>query len=53
MTKNEFIKKVVDQFEISNLDLDKLSNQLDSYKSFLKEKNAEMNLTRLDKDDII
>lgn len=53
MTKNEFIKKVIDKFGITKLDIDKLSKQLDVYKDFLQAKNAEMNLTRLDKDDII
>lgn len=53
MTKQEFIKKVVDKFGISNLDTEKLSKQLDVYKDFLQQQNAQMNLTRLDKDDII
>ncbi len=53
MTKNEFIDKTIKMFEISNINKDKLSNQLDAYKSFLQEQNAKMNLTRLDKDDVI
>ncbi|MBQ0045802.1 MAG: 16S rRNA (guanine(527)-N(7))-methyltransferase RsmG [Mycoplasma sp.] len=53
MTKQEFIKNVLDKFEISNLDKNKLSEQLDIYKTFLQEQNAQVNLTRLDKDDII
>lgn len=53
MTKQEFIKNVLDKFEISNLDINKLNNQFDIYKSFLQQQNAMVNLTRLDKDDII
>lgn len=53
MTKNQFIDKVIEKFGITNLDKNKLSNQLDVYKDFLQEQNAKMNLTRLDGDDII
>ncbi|MCQ2956834.1 MAG: hypothetical protein MJ233_03175 [Mycoplasmoidaceae bacterium] len=53
MTKTEFIDKVIKTFEITNLDKNKLSKQLDAYKAFLQEQNAKMNLTRLDKDDVI
>ncbi|XQP55195.1 MAG: 16S rRNA (guanine(527)-N(7))-methyltransferase RsmG [Mycoplasmoidaceae bacterium] len=53
MTKIEFIDKVINEFGITNLDKNKLSNQLDAYKAFLQEQNAKMNLTRLDKDDVI
>lgn len=53
MTKNEFVKKVIEKFGITKLDTKKLSEQLDVYKDFLQSQNAKMNLTRLDKDDII
>lgn len=53
MTKNEFIQKVVDKFEIKDLNIEKLSSQLDVYKEFLQNENAKMNLTRLDKDELI
>ncbi|MCQ2748347.1 MAG: hypothetical protein MJ223_03980 [Mycoplasmoidaceae bacterium] len=53
MTKQEFIKKVIDKFEMPNLDVDKLSKQLDIYKDFLQQENAKTNLTRLGKDEII
>ncbi|MCQ3907332.1 MAG: hypothetical protein MJ219_00810 [Mycoplasmoidaceae bacterium] len=53
MTKTEFIKKVVDAFELSNCDQDKISKQLDVYKDFLQQQNQVMNLTRLDGDDVI
>ncbi|XQP55493.1 MAG: 16S rRNA (guanine(527)-N(7))-methyltransferase RsmG [Mycoplasmoidaceae bacterium] len=52
MTKQEFIKNVLDQFE-TNCDQQKLSRQLDVYKDFLQGQNAKMNLTRLDSDDVI
>lgn len=53
MTKIEFINKVVESFGITKLDKEKLSKQLDVYKDFLQQQNAKMNLTRLDKDDVI
>lgn len=53
MTKTQFIENVIKEFGITNLDKNKLSSQLDVYKTFLQEQNAKMNLTRLDKDDVI
>lgn len=53
MTKIQFINNVIDKFELTNCDRDKISKQLDVYKTFLQEQNTKMNLTRLDKDDII
>ena len=53
MTKQEFIKNVIDKFELTNCNEQKISQQLDLYKDFLQKTNAELNLTRLDKDDII
>ena len=53
MTKTQFIDKVIAKFGLANCDKDKISKQLDVYKSFLQEQNAKMNLTRLDGDDII
>ncbi len=53
MTKTQFIDKVIAKFGLTNCDKDKISKQLDVYKSFLQEQNAKMNLTRLDGDDII
>lgn len=53
MTKNEFINKVIQKFELTNVDVDKISGQLDAYKEYLQAQNKITNLTRLDKDDII
>ena len=53
MTKKEFIEKVIDKFGYSNLDIKKLESQFETYKSFLQETNSKLNLTRLDKDEII
>jgi len=53
MTKEQFIDKVVDKFELKDFDKGRVSVLLDTYKAFLQEQNKITNLTRLDKDDII
>ena len=53
MTKQEFINNVIEMFDIKDINKDKLSKQLDIYKDYLQETNKHLNLTRLDKDDVI
>ena len=53
MTKQEFINKTLIELKIDNANQDRLSSQLDIYKTFLQEQNAITNLTRLDKEEMI
>lgn len=53
MNKNQFIQNVKEEFSLTDINETKISEQLEVYKTFLQEQNAKMNLTRLDKDDVI
>jgi len=53
MNKQEFIKKVIERFQIAKVDVEYVSEQLETYKNFLQTQNKAINLTRLDKDEII